>query len=124
MPFEPAQGKHRSYQDGLLAGYCAAHSDNLDEVRQGIADRRRRDGRYRAGDRLEPAAIPHVGTLREQLARVHGRTPEQLRRQQRGLGLARLLRDHWDELRPTVLDLLAPDIGRMVAAILGYGDDA
>jgi hypothetical protein len=50
-------------------------------------------------------------------------TPAERRRHRRGLRLARLLREHWPEVGPAVLELLAPALGRLIAGVLAARED-
>jgi len=44
-------------------------------------------------------------------------TAEELRRKRRGERLARLIRDHADQLRPTILEIIVEDIGDLVGRL-------
>jgi hypothetical protein len=65
-----------------------------------------------------PQAHNRIGTLAEQLARAM--CPADVRRSKTGRLLARLLREHAEELVPVLAELLAEDFGRMIEEVLHH----
>jgi hypothetical protein len=74
MTLPSSDNTHQGGPDnpGLFDRWCALIDRNPDEVRQELArDRYRRALTCRLDPTGEPFHVPHVGTLREQLAKVH-----------------------------------------------------